>query len=80
VQWLYVPPLARKLGVARALLARFEEMATAAGAHKAMLWTEIAEAYYHRLGWTTEAKLKNHWWGQDFAILVKPLNDKSAPH
>lgn len=73
VQWLYVAPEGRGGGVAGKLLESFEKAAKAAGSHKLMAWTEVAAAYYKKIGWVEEVKLPNHWWGKDFSIMGKDL-------
>ena len=73
VHWLYVAPEGRKGGVARQLLAEFENEVRLWNVPKIMLWTEIAAEYYHKIGWTEEAKLPDHWWGETFYVFSKYL-------
>jgi GNAT superfamily N-acetyltransferase len=73
VHWLYVAPEGRKGGMARKLLGQFESEVRLWGVEKVMLWTEIAPGYYEKIGWVQEAKLPNHWWGQDFYVFSKYL-------
>ena len=73
VHWLYVAPEGRKCGLARKLLRQFESEVRIWGVKKMMLWTEIAPGYYQKIGWIQEAKLPNHWWGQDFYVFSKYL-------
>ncbi len=73
VHSLYVTGAARNSGTGRKLLTDLESRLKNRGVHKIMLWTEIAADYYQKLGWIRAADLPNHWWGQDFVIMVKPL-------
>ncbi|HVE80931.1 MAG TPA: GNAT family N-acetyltransferase [Candidatus Dormibacteraeota bacterium] len=75
---IYVDGAARKKGIGRALLNEFEKQYVKPPVSKIMVWTEIAPDYYRRLGWSEEAGLKNHWWGQDWVIFVKPVNNKNS--
>lgn len=73
VHWLAVRPNLRGQGIAQDLLGAFEDRLKPLPVHKIMLWTEVAAGYYEKLGWTKEAVLPNHWWGQDVSLLCKYL-------
>ncbi len=69
---LYVSDDHRTKGLGRLLLNDFEAR-LGGGVKKIMVWTEIAPDYYRKLGWAEEAKLSDHWWGQDWVIFSKSL-------
>lgn len=73
LQWLYVHSSHRGNGVAAVLLESLETEAAEKGAHKLMVWTELAADFYTKAGWKLEATLPEHWWGQDFSVLGKKI-------
>ena len=76
---LYVSPEARGLGLGAGLIEHFEATAVRPPVRRMMVWTEIADGYYTRLGWRLAAELPDHWWGQTFYIFVRDI-DGSTDH
>jgi len=84
-QWLFVEALWvgdawRRRGIGRALLARAEAHAAAAGCHSAWLDTFQARAFYLALGYRQFGALDDYPTGQTRHFLCKRLcNDDSNP-
>lgn len=69
----------RNRGVGSQLMARFEEVARAAGCHKLSLCTaknSPAVRFYRRLGYEVEGKMMNHFHGFTFLQVRKFLGTK----
>ena len=77
IDWILVRPSARRRGVARALLRAAVGQAQALGRHK--IWCESLTTNLHSLallqaeGFVRIAELPNHWYKQDFCLLIKDL-------
>jgi RimJ/RimL family protein N-acetyltransferase len=75
--WFGVARSARTRGLGRALLAAFEQTASARGAHKAWCDCRTDNAASRHLlassGYRLLAELRNHWHGQDFYLWEKVL-------
>jgi ribosomal protein S18 acetylase RimI-like enzyme len=84
LSWFGVDPAWRGAGVADALLARLEEAARARGVHK--VWCDSrttnlpSRRVLARAGFREICTVANHWYGQDFVLLEKPVPRAAAPH
>lgn len=83
LSWFGVDPAWRGAGVADALLARLEEAARARGVHK--VWCDSrttnlpSRRVLARAGFREICTVENHWYGQDFVLLEKPVPREIAP-
>ena len=83
LSWFGVDPAWRGAGVADLLLARLEEATRARGIHK--IWCDSRTANHPsrralaRAGFREICTVTNHWYGQDFVLLEKPLPTEAAP-
>lgn len=75
VNWIYVLPQYRKMGVARQMLGRMEQEFAQQNCHKLTVTTEVTPEFYRRLGYNQEAIFKRHWWGKDFYLFSKFLKE-----
>jgi GNAT superfamily N-acetyltransferase len=82
-QWLFVQALWvddawRRRGIGRALLARAEAVAAAAGCHSAWLDTFQARGFYLALGYQEFGALENYPAGQTRSFLRKRLSEPGS--
>ncbi len=73
INWIYVLPKFRKKNIAKKLLSRIEKEFVHFGCHKLIVTTEVAQAFYRKIGYLEEAVLKRHWWQKDFYLFYKFL-------
>jgi predicted N-acetyltransferase YhbS len=66
---LYVAPEFRKRGVGAALVHAIEDAARQRGHRSVYLYTDDAEPFYARLGWTVQERLD--WHGFPMALMVR---------
>jgi GNAT superfamily N-acetyltransferase len=82
LSWLGVDPVARRQGVARALLQGVEETARLRGAHK--VWADsrtenVAMAQlFPQMGYQMITTISDHWYRQDFHLWQKPVQGACA--
>lgn len=83
LSWFGVDPAWRGAGVADRLLARLEEAVRARGIHK--IWCDSrttntpSRRALARAGFREICTVENHWYGQDFVLLEKPVPREAAP-
>lgn len=83
LSWFGVHPAWRGAGVADLLLARLEGAARARGIHK--VWCDSrttnlpSRRALARAGFREICTVQNHWYGQDFVLLEKPVPGAAEP-
>jgi len=77
--WIAVHPSFQRRGIGRKLLMKIIEQCESRKCHKIFLHTMPvlipAINLYLKMGFKPEALLRKHWWGVDFIIMSKWLNN-----
>ncbi len=77
IEWFGVDPASRRRGVGSAIIQGLIRTAPTRKAHKIWCDTRItnepAKATFRKNGFRQIAKLKNHWYGQDFILWERPV-------
>lgn len=79
---LLIAPSSRRRGVARAIVAAFEQRARDAGCHRTHAVTVAgseAERFWAAMGWTVAARLPDHYFRREHVVLTKELAPSAKP-